>query len=342
MWGLVAATAIGVTLCGAGIAHAGTATLSGDTLTFEAGPSEANRVFVIRGDGGMHVIDSAVAVTADGGCTQENANEAFCAADDLTILEIDVVAGDEDDYVDLRGAGVFLSSQIDGDAGEDTLLSGLAFSGTVLDGGAGADFLSGEGDITVDYSDRTNPVTVTVGDELANDGEAGEGDFVSTGVNQVYGGHAGDTLIAMNVSGVQASYLNGGEGDDHLSALPDGWTSIVDGGPGDDVMRSSGPDSTIFGGNGNDILIGAHSGQALWGQNGDDTLRGQAANDLLRGGAGADTLNGGPAKDLAFGNDGNDTFLARDGKRDYLDGGHGTDKARVDSFDRLTRIEEIF
>ena len=52
---------------------------------------------------------------------------------------------------------------------------------------------------TVDYSERTNPVTVTIGDELANDGEAGEGDFVSTGIDQVYGGHAADTIIAMNV-----------------------------------------------------------------------------------------------------------------------------------------------
>ena len=342
MRGLVAVAAVGAAFYGAGVAHAGTVTLANGVMAFEAGAGEANRVFVIRGDGGMHVIDTGVPITAGGGCAQENANEAFCAFDDLTLLEIDVVAGDEDDYVDLRDAGVFLSSQIAGDAGEDTLLSGLAFTGSVLDGGAGADFLGGDGDITVDYSDRTNPVTVTIGDELPNDGEAGEGDFVSAGVNQVYGGHAGDTLIAMNVSDVGAIYLNGGEGNDHLSALPDGWTSIVDGGPGDDVMRNSGPDGTVFGGDGDDTLIGAHNGQALWGQKGDDTLRGQAANDLLRGGAGDDTLNGGPGKDHVFGNDGKDTILARDGKPDDLDGGAGTDKARVDPLDHLARIEGTF
>jgi len=56
----------------------------------------------------------------------------------------------------------------------------------------------------------------------------------------------------------------------------------------------------------------------------------------------ADHLNGGPAKDQVFGNSGNNTFLARDGKRDSLDGGGGTDKARVDAIDHPARIEETF
>ena len=43
-----------------------------------------------------------------------------------------------------------------------------------------------------------------------------------------------------------------------------------------------------------------------------------------------------------FGNSGKDTFIARDGKRDSLDGGGGTDKARVDAIDHLARIEETF
>jgi hypothetical protein len=44
-------------------------------MTFEAGPGEANRIFVIRDDGGMHLVDTAVPVTAGGGCTQENATK---------------------------------------------------------------------------------------------------------------------------------------------------------------------------------------------------------------------------------------------------------------------------
>ncbi len=342
MRGLVAAVALGAALCGAGVAQAATVTLVNDVMTFEAAPGEANRVFVFRDDQGMRLVDTAAAVTAGGGCTQENASEAFCTADDLTLLEIDVVAGDEGDYVDLRPAGAFLASKLDGGDGDDTLLGGNAFAGNVLDGGVGADTFGGDWGGTVDYSERTNPVTLTIGDEVANDGEAGEGDFVSTGIDQVYGGHAADTIIAMNVQGVNRTYLRGGEGNDHLSALPVGWTSIVEGGAGDDVLRSAGPDSTIYGGIGDDVLIGAHGGQALWGQQGEDTLRGLAGDDLLHGGADADHLNGGPGKDAVFGDGGSDTFMARDGKRDSLDGGGGTDKARVDAIDNLVRIEQTF
>ena len=95
MRGLLTAVAIAVALGGAGVAQAGTVTLANDVMTFEAGPGEANRIFVIRDVGGMRVVETAVAVTAGGGCTQENASEAFCASEDLTLLEIDVVAGDE-------------------------------------------------------------------------------------------------------------------------------------------------------------------------------------------------------------------------------------------------------
>jgi len=224
MRGLVAVAAVGAAFYGAGVAHAGTVTLANGVMAFEAGAGEANRVFVIRDDDGMHLVDTAVPVTAGGGCTPENATEVFCASEDLTLLEIDVVAGDENDYIDLRPAGAFLASKLDGGDGNDKLLGGFAFSGNVFDGGVGADMFGGDWGGTVDYSERTNPVTVTIGDELPNDGEAGEGDFVSAGIDQVYGGHAADTITAMNVQGVNRTYLRGGEGNDHLSALQVDWT----------------------------------------------------------------------------------------------------------------------
>ena len=265
MRGLVAVAAIGAALCGAGVAHAGTVTLADGVMTFQAGPSEANRVFVIRDDGGMHLVDTGAAVTAGGGCTQEAANERLHGRRPGAPRDRRRRRRRGRRTLDLRPAGAFLASKLDGGDGDDTLLGGNAFAGNVLDGGADADTFGGDWGGTVDYSDRTNPVTVTIGDELANDGEAGEGDFVSTGIDQVYGGHAADTIIAMNVQGVNRTYLRGGEGNDHLSALPVGWTSIVEGGAGDDVLRIAGPDSTIFGGIGDDLLIGAHGGEALSG-----------------------------------------------------------------------------
>jgi Ca2+-binding RTX toxin-like protein len=340
MRGLVTAAAIAATFGGAGVAKAGTVTLANGVMAFEAAPGEANRVFVIRGVGGMHLLDTGVALTAGGGCTQVNANEAFCASEDLTSLEINVVAGDEDDYVDLRPADVFYTSKLDGGEGDDSLFGGLAFTGTMFEGGPGGDAFYGNG--AVDYSSRTNPVTVTIGDDLANDGEASEGDLVSSDIDQVYGGHGADTLTALNAPDLDITYLRGGEGDDHVSALKTDWTAIVEGNDGDDVLHNASAEGTIFGGDGDDLLVGDHGGQALWGQKGNDRMRGQAGNDLLRGGAGADELSGGPAKDQMFGNDGNDRFMARDGKVDYSDGGGGTDKARADTFDHLVRIEKTF
>jgi len=342
MRGLALAALVLLALCGAGVAHAGTVTLSGDTLSFAADPGETNRVFVVHDPAGMHVIDTGAAVTAGAGCSQEAAGEAFCAADDTTILTIDVAADDQDDHVDLSPAGTFLASRIDGGPGDDTLTGGNAFSGNVFDGGPGGDTFSGNG--AVDYSARTNPVTVTIGDGLANDGEAGEGDLVPNEIDQVWGGEGADTITAMNAANVGATYLKGGGGNDHLSALREGWTAIVEGDTGDDVLKCVGFDSTVFGGDGEDLLTGAHDGQALEGGKGNDILRGNAGRDRLIGGAGADELNGGPGKDSISGGHGPDTILARDHKRDAVDGGPGKDdRARVDvGLDRVLNVEELF
>jgi Ca2+-binding RTX toxin-like protein len=340
MRALVTAAAVGAALFASAVAQAGTVTLANGVMTFEAASGEANRIFVVRDDGGMRLIDTAQAVTAAAGCTQVNAGEAFCASDDLTLLEIDVVGGDEEDYVDLRPAGAFLASRLDGGDGDDTLIGGRAFTGNRFEGGPGGDTFGGDG--ILDYSARTNPVTVTIGDGLANDGEAGEGDLVPNAIDQVFGGHGADTLIALNVPDVGATYLVGRGGNDHVSALRRGWPAIVEGNGGDDVLRSEGSDAASFGGGGDDVLLGAQDGQALWGGKGADVLRGQAGRDLLHGGAGADLLSGGSAKDTVFGNDGNDKIQARDGKRDYLDGGSGKDKARSDAFDHLARMEGSF
>jgi hypothetical protein len=71
------------------------------------------------------------------------------------------------------------------------------------------------------------------------------------------------------------------------------------------------------------------------GGDGEDTLLGGLA-------FAGNVCDGGPAKDQVLGNGGSDTFMARDGKRDSLDGGSGIDKARVDAIDNLARIEQTF
>ncbi len=59
---------------------------------------------------------------------------------------------------------------------------------------------------------------------------------------------------------------------------------------------------------------------------------GNPGNDTLVGGPGTDSLSGGP---------GNDTLNARDGSKDTVSCGPGTDTARVDPVDTVTGCETI-
>jgi Ca2+-binding RTX toxin-like protein len=89
------------------------------------------------------------------------------------------------------------------------------------------------------------------------------------------------------------------------------------GGDGRDILIAGSSASMMFGGADNDGLYGSGQG---------DTLLGEAGNDNLYGGGGSDKLYGGFGADLLIGWTGNDLLVGgRDGSRDTLDGGQGTD-----------------
>ena len=232
---------------------------------------------------------------------------------------------------------------MDGGAGEDELIGGGARSGNWLDGGPGADIL--EGRATADYDRRTNPVTVTVGDDLANDGEAGEGDFVSSDIVGVFGGGGDDDLTILNSSGVQErTELEGGDGADTLSILRYPFGGTIYGGAGPDTIRNVTKHGLVHGSNGDDLIFGSDGPQALWGEGGDDTLRGLDGDDYLFGNRGADVFLPGQGNDSVAGGHGPDTIFARDGQRDSLSGGPGKeDRARVDrGLDKVYDMEGFF
>jgi hypothetical protein len=156
-----------------------------------------------------------------------------------------------------------------GGPGSDTLdAGGLNASGVggptsggghdLLDGGTG-----NANDVdTVDYGQRTAPVTVTVDSpgvfgNLGNDGEAGEQDNVML-AERIVGGTAGDTLTAS------------------------GYNTALEGGDGGDTLNAAGGGDTLRGGNGDDHLNGNDAG---------DVLDGGRGNDTLSGGDGADTID---------------------------------------------------
>ena len=97
---------------------------------------------------------------------------------------------------------------------------------------------------------------------------------------------------------------------------------------------------TIVGTQAADVLRGTRGRDVICGLGGNDTIFGGAGADVIYGGPGADTLGGGPGNDVLRGGVGNDSFSARDGRRDVVEGGPGTDLGIVDrNLDRLVSIE---
>jgi Ca2+-binding RTX toxin-like protein len=332
---LVAAAAL-CALAWAGAAQAGTVSVTGDDVNFVAAASEENRVVVaaeVDPVEGIRIVDLGAPLTAGAGCSSVGANEAFCASPSLgaVVLTLD----DEDDWANTAAVGGGHALRIEGGDGDDTLYSG-GNRNAVQDGGPGADYMSGEG-ATIDYSGRTNPLTVTTGDGLANDGEAGEGDNVDD-VYSVLCGEGNDT-VTVNSSFM---FVSGGAGNDELTDFGEAATELV-GGPGRDFLKTIAlQDSRLRGGDGDDTLIGGNGSQRFEGGGGNDLLRGGPGTDSMFGGAGADELIGGQAKDHLRGGRGNDTLRSRDAFKDIVDGNKGTDRARVDRHDILSSVEDLF
>jgi Ca2+-binding RTX toxin-like protein len=101
----------------------------------------------------------------------------------------------------------------------------------VKNSGLGADSIEGgDGRDMVYYGSRSAPVTVTLADRIANDGELGEGDNVETDVEDVIGGLGNDTLVGSAGSNL----LSGGADRDFLDASDGRTFDTVDCGGGPD------------------------------------------------------------------------------------------------------------
>jgi hemolysin type calcium-binding protein len=322
---LAAATAVLSVAALAATAQAASVSKSGSTLTYTAASGETNHLVLSLANGVYTADDSGATISVGSGCTAVNASKATCAGAGVTAISVD--AGNMNDLAWVTAA---TSATITGGTGNDSLLSGngndiligcdgddsmlggggsdLLFDGffncsgggnDTFDGGAGPDSMfGGPGTDTVTYSGRTAPVSVSV-DGAANDGEAGEGDQVSTDVENVTGGSGDDNITG----GPGADTLRGGGGNDVLVGER---TADLDGGGGND---------SIFGDAGND---------AIGGGDGDNLLVGGDGNDTIQGGLGADSFDGGT---------GNDDLKALDGVVDGLNCGTGADTGEADADD---------
>jgi hypothetical protein len=109
---------------------------------------------------------------------------------------------------------------------------------------------------------------------------------------------------------------------------PPGCT--IGGTDGDDVLSGTA---------GNDVICALGGNDHVHGGPGNDVIRAGPGNDEIEGQRGNDRLTGGPGRDRLDGGIGADALRARDGARDLLGGGRGTDTAYADRHDRLRGIE---
>ena len=241
-----------------------------------------------------------------------------------------ICAGDGADTIWYSGG----SDWADGGSDADSFRMGTVTEGSdTFVGGAGAD--------TVDYQQRSAALAVTMGDELGNDGAAGESDNVGGDVEHIYGGSGADSLtgndLANNVTGLAGSdTLNGGGGDDIFPGeYATSGADAINGGAGWDTLdyqRPTGISVTMGDGLANDGGAGEGDNvgsdiERLQGSWTDDVLVGTSADEYILGSIGNDTITGGGGADTLEGNDGNDVFIegAAASGTDTFKGGNGTD-----------------
>ena len=116
---------------------------------------------------------------------------------------------------------------------------------------------------------------------------------------------------------------------------------MLNGGDGNDNVRSGSGKSQVFGGAGIDLLVGGAADDVIYGDAGHDRIFAGAGDDRVFGGLGDDYIAGYLGNDsLLKGEDGNDRISGGDG-RDRLYGDAGSDIGYRDAADLLVYQIEI-
>jgi Ca2+-binding RTX toxin-like protein len=279
---------------------------------------------------GAQVTDVAGAVASEG-CEQVDPTTVRCVLPVMgppPFIEIDLDGGPGNDLLvgdgvteELRGGpgdDVLDGSRqphgrLDGGPGADRLIApaptpSAPFGGPLMDGGAGADVMTGNG--LVAYDGRQRGIRVDLRSRAPVQGAPGEGDVID-GPNGVIGGDGGDVLIA----GKRRAELQGGDGADRLVGGP--RSDVILGDAGSDVIRGGGGADELLGGNTRD-------GDRISGGPGADRVLASPGADVLTGNAGADSV-------LGVGR--GDVVRVRGGGADIVACDHPPARAWVDGLD---------
>lgn len=267
-------------------------------------------------------------------------------------LTANLYGGVDNDFLVGQSANNYLFGNKDA----DTLLGGIQ-GGDFLYGGSGADLLGfvgtngqsnlagvavtgavgglnqGNNYVSGDLG-RDSIVGVNTGDTLLggddNDSIIGVGSL-----NLLDGGSGNDTVRIQNpfstvqfsnlqaVVGVSQTTLLGGAGDDSVyggvGRFGEGQ-NYLEGGDGNDTIRSFALQDALYGGEGNDLIVTANPNVLTI--QGSTTQPGFTGESTLYGGGGNDTVVAGFSTDFLYGDAGNDSLS---GKFSLLDGGDGND-----------------
>ena len=189
----------------------------------------AGKVVLDLEKAGVATVDiaGAQAITVSLGPGADTFNASGLAGSAPLALDVTAFGGAGNDVLE-GGAG---DDRLHGGDGDDAFKTRATADGADLyDGGEGSD--------TMDYSNRTAALSVSIG-TIADDGAAGEHDDVTAGMEILLGGSGDDTLIGS----VGDESLYGNAGDDVLFGGP--GSDLLDGGPGVDVFNGGEGDGDI-------------------------------------------------------------------------------------------------
>ena len=224
-----------------------------------------------------------------------------------------------DDLIDLAYTGDPQGDRIDD---EDALLPGEAPNDDIVRAGDGNDTVyAGVGDDEVLAGDGDDLVYGEDGDDILAGGD---------GNDTVLGGE-GDDVIDTGSGEVRPDI--GYPGFFEPDSDPENDRDSVDGGAGNDTIRTGDDRDTITGGAGDDVIDAGIDDDIVSGNDGDDRIVGGEGNDSILGGDGNDTIYAGNDPDripdgLDIEDDGSNPLgpdLRPDNGRDTVDGGDGDD-----------------
>ena len=305
-------------------------------VTYQAAAGEVNQPIPFVENGRLRVREANAATPLSAGLGCRIVSDRLADCDSGTSVRISL--GDRDDDYFGTGAGSF-GVTVNGEDGNDVFIDGDgAAHREIYIGGAGVDKAA--------YFLESRPLSLSL-DNQANDGEAGEGDFIASDVESLQGGQSDDVISGNN----SANHLAGEQGRDRLSGLG-GDDSFEEG------TAANGAD-TFSGGTGIDRVLyrersaGAHvsidnvanDGQGaeadnvltnvenITGTPFADTLTGSTAANTLAGLGGNDFIDPLGGADTVFGGDGDDHIVVKDGVKDVARGNAGSDLIQKDSID---------